>query len=75
MIKVGALDTFGARKSLLAAQDYIISVSTSHFKALQSGQMSFFGYIEGVEEEIHLTPSFDNDQREQLEWEKEQIGL
>lgn len=75
MIKVGALDSFGPRQSLLAAQDYIISVSTSHYKALLSGQMSFFGNIEGVEEEIHLVPSFENDHREQLEWEKELIGL
>jgi DNA polymerase-3 subunit alpha len=57
------------------ALDHIISVSTSHFKALLSGQMSFFGNIEGVEEEIHLPPSFDDNHREQLEWEKELIGL
>jgi DNA polymerase-3 subunit alpha len=75
MVKVGALDSFGPRQSLLAALDYIISVSTSHFKAVQSGQMSFFGNIEGVEEEIHLPPSFENNRREQLEWEKELIGL
>jgi DNA polymerase-3 subunit alpha len=75
LIKVGALDSFGPRVALLAAEDYIISVSTSHFKALLSGQLSFFGSIEGVEEEIHLPPTFDNDKREQLEWEKELIGL
>ncbi len=75
LIKVGALDGFGPRVSMLAAQDHIISVSASHFKALLSGQMSFFGNIEGVEEEIHLPPTFDNDKREQLEWEKELIGL
>jgi DNA polymerase-3 subunit alpha len=75
LIKVGALDSFGPRQSMLSLQDYLISVSTSHFRALQGGQLSFFGSIEGVEEEIHLAPSFDTDRREQLEWEKELIGL
>ncbi len=75
LIKVGALDSFGSRQSMLSLQDFIISVSTSHFRAIQGGQLSFFGNIEGVEEEIHLAPSFDTDHREQLEWEKELIGL
>jgi DNA polymerase III subunit alpha len=74
LIKVGALENFGSRRALLEALDQIISVSTSHFKALQSGQMSFFGGA--VEDEIVLPfamPGGDN--REQLEWERELIGL
>jgi len=75
LIRVGALDSFGARKSLLEAMDSMISISDSHFKALHSGQMSFFGSISGVEEEIHLPITSSLDPREQLEWEKELIGL
>jgi len=75
LIRVGALDAFGPRKSLLEAMDSMISISSSHFRALSSGQMSFFGTISGVEEEIHLPYSSTLDSREQLEWEKELLGL
>ena len=75
LIKVGALDCFGERKSLLEAQDRILSVSASHFKAAQSGQLSIFGAVAGFEEQIALKPSATLDSREQLEWEKELIGL
>ncbi len=75
LVRVGALDSFGPRKALLEALDQIISVSSSHFKALNSGQLSFFGTIEGVEEDIILPATSLLDQREQLEWERELIGL
>lgn len=75
MIKVGALDSFGSRAALLQALDQIISVSGSHFKAIQSGQMTFFGTIQGVEEHIVLPMVADVDRREKLDWEKELIGL
>ena len=75
LIRVGALDSFGPRKALLEAIDQIISVSTSHFRALNSGQLSFFGTIEGVEEDISLPNTPLLDRREQLEWERELIGL
>lgn len=75
MVRVGALDCYGGRKSLLTALDQIISVSSSHFRAVQSGQLSFFGAVEGMEEEILLPPSSNLDRREQLEWERELIGL
>jgi len=75
LVRVGALDRFGSRKALLAGLDQVIAVSASHFRALNSGQMSFFGTVVGVEEEIKLplTPALDS--REQLEWERELIGL
>ncbi|HBA91151.1 MAG TPA: DNA polymerase III subunit alpha, partial [Anaerolineaceae bacterium] len=75
MVRVGALDRFGPRKAILEGLDQFISVSASHFRALNSGQLSFFGTIAGVEEEFRLpiTPSLDR--REQLEWERELIGL
>ncbi len=75
LVKVGALDCFGPRQALLSTLDYVVSVSASHFKALQSGQMSFFGMVEGVEEDITLPAVFHEDRREMLEWERELIGL
>ncbi len=75
LVRVGALDGFGPRMALLEALDQIISVSASHFRALHMGQLSFFGSIAGVEEEIILPQSATLDRREQLEWERELIGL
>ncbi len=75
LVRVGALDCFGQRMALLEALDQIISVSASHFRALHLGQMSFFGSIAGVEEEIILPQGAALDRREQLEWERELIGL
>ncbi|BCY17742.1 DNA-directed DNA polymerase [Leptolinea sp. HRD-7] len=75
MIKVGALDSFGTRAALLQALDSIISASGSHFKAAQSGQMTFFGTVQGVEEHIALPVVPEVDRREKLNWEKELIGL
>ncbi len=75
LIRVGAMDRFGSRRALLEALDQLISVSALHFRAAQTGQLSFFGSIEGVEEEIILPQSTAIDQREQLEWERELLGL
>jgi DNA polymerase III subunit alpha len=75
LVRVGALDAFGPRKSILDALDRIISISTSHFKALLSGQMSFFGSVAGIEEDIVLPEGSFLDRREQLEWERELLGL
>ncbi len=75
LIRVGAMDSFGQRRPLLEALDSIISVSSSHFRALECGQLSFFGSIGGIEEEIVLPASGVPNRREQLEWERELIGL
>ncbi len=75
MIKVGALDCFGPRKALLEVVDTMVSISGSHFRAAECGQLSIFGEAGGVEEEIHLPPGTLLDRRQQLEWEKELIGL
>jgi len=76
LIKVGAFDRFGSRSALLDTLEQIMSVSASHFRAAQSGQLSFFGAAVGVEEEDIVPPSFGPvNNREQLEWEKELIGL
>ncbi len=76
LIKVGALDTFGSRTSLLAALDRIISTSGTHFKAAEAGQMSLFGAHTGVVEEISLPKiTTEINRREILNWERELIGL
>ncbi|MDD5368740.1 MAG: DNA polymerase III subunit alpha [Anaerolineaceae bacterium] len=75
LIRVGAMDRFGERMALLEAMDRILSVSTSHFRAAQAGQMTFFGSVAGVEEELVLPHSVTLDKREQLVWERELLGL
>ena len=57
LIRVGALDRFGQRRSLLEALEQIFAISASHFRAANSGQLSFFGTAEGVEEKIVLPSS------------------
>ena len=76
LIKVGALDEYGSRQSLLSSLDRILSVSGSHFKAAEAGQMSLFGAHTGVVDEIILPSSgMDIGRREILNWERELIGL
>lgn len=75
LIKVGAMDAFGNRASLLAALDRIVAISSNHFRAADAGQMSLFGAATGIVEEIHLPEVKDVDKREMLNWERELIGL
>jgi DNA polymerase III subunit alpha len=76
LIRVGALDEFGPRPALLAAADVIHSVSSSHFRAKDMGQMSLFGAHTGVNEEISLPiVNVEINRREILNWERELIGL
>ncbi len=75
LIRVGALDCFGPRKAMLSVMDQMVSISHSHFKAAESGQMSIFGSASGIEEDLRLPQGTILDRREQLEWEKELIGL
>ncbi len=75
LIKVGALDQFGARASMLAWLDRVVAISTNHFRAADAGQMSLFGTSTGVVEEIHLPEVKDVEKREMLNWERELIGL
>jgi len=76
LIKVGALSALGNRMALLDAMDRIISISASHFKAADSGQMSLFGPQTGLIEKIELpSTSMDVPRREQLNWERDLIGL
>ncbi|MHB8133740.1 MAG: DNA polymerase III subunit alpha [Anaerolineaceae bacterium] len=75
LVRVGALDKFGDRRAILESLDRIVAISTSHFKAAQSGQMSIFGLVSTVVEEIELPNVSSLQLRELLEWEKELIGL
>ena len=75
LIRVGALDAFGERRSLLEGLETISAISESHFKARDTGQLTFFGNIEGLEEEIRLPNLPPLDAREKLEWERELLGL
>jgi len=75
MIRVGALDDLGSRCGLIDAMDRIISVSESHFRAKEVGQLTFFGGENGIKSEITLPDSGDISKKEQLDWEKELLGL
>ncbi len=76
LIKVGAADSFGGRPALLDALDRIVALSSSHFAAADSGQMSMFGTQTGLVEHIELPDiSGDISRRGQLDWERELIGL
>lgn len=76
LIKVGALDGFGDRAELLANLDRLLSISASHFKATDCGQMSLFGAATNVEvAAISLSGDLKIDKKEALAWEKELIGF
>ena len=75
LVKVGAMDSFGNRAALLASLDRVVSISSNHFRAAESGQMSLFGEITGVIEDIQLPDVSNVDKREMLNWERELIGL
>ncbi len=77
LVKVGALDRFGARTSLLEMVDRVLAVSVSHFRAAEVGQLSMFGGSTGVEEKIEVAPKVESDavSRQKLQWEKELLGV
>ncbi len=76
LIKVGALSDYGPRTALLDAMDRIVSLSASHHKAADSGQMSLFGTQTGLVDKIELPKTtMDIGRREQLNWERDLIGL
>jgi hypothetical protein len=76
LVRVGAFDQFGTRPALLQSLDRLVSVSASHFRAAEIGQMSMFGPHTGITDEITL-PEYAGEisRREQLNWERELIGL
>lgn len=76
LVRVGALDALGPRPALLSSLDRLISVSSAHFRAVEVGQMSFFGAQSDFQEMITLPRTVSEvSRREQLNWERELIGL
>jgi DNA-directed DNA polymerase III PolC len=78
LIRVGALDQFAPRPTLLAALDRMMNFSADYHKAQEVGQMSLFGEATGVEADsilAHLPVIEHVDKREMLRWEKELVGL
>jgi DNA polymerase-3 subunit alpha len=75
LVRVGALDRFGKRRAILDALDRLVAVSSSHFRAAECGQLSIFGLVENVSEEVVLPDVQEHNPRELLEWEKELIGM
>ena len=76
LIRVGALDNFGDRPALLQSIDRLVSVSGAHFRAVEIGQMTLFGPDTGLQEQFTLGKStLEVSYREQLNWERELIGL
>ncbi len=75
LIKVGGLDRFGSRLALLQELERIVAVSASAFRARETGQLTFFDASDAMSDEIVLQNTADDDQREELNWKRELLGL
>jgi DNA polymerase-3 subunit alpha len=76
LVRVGALDSFGSRIAILESLERLISISSSHFRAEEVGQLSFFGGDAGIEDTLHLPEiPIEVPLRRQLSWERELLGV
>ncbi len=75
LIKVGSLDRFGPRLALLQELERIIGVSRSFFQAKEAGQMMLFDASDAIDDRIELREPPYEDKREELNWERELLGL
>jgi DNA polymerase-3 subunit alpha len=76
LVRVGALDVLGLRIALLDSLERITALSAAHFRAIEIGQMSLFGAITGVADNLTLpSASSEVPRRRQLGWEKELLGI
>lgn len=75
LIKAGAFDAFGHRAQLLEAIDRMLSISASHHHASAAGQMSMFGGLLTADTFGELPKVKEIDNKTQLEWEKELMGV
>jgi DNA polymerase-3 subunit alpha len=78
LIKVGALDPFGARGQLLAGLDALLNASAAHFRAEEAGQITMFGAAGSASGfgGVQLPKvTVETTRKEMLAWEKELIGL
>ena len=77
LIKVGALNAFGTRASLLAALDRIVNFSSNYHHDQDIGQMGMFG--EDARQDADLLADLqhlrEHQPRELLKWEKELLGF
>lgn len=75
VIKVGGLDRFGSRLALLQEIDRIIAISSTYFKAQEAGQFMLFDASDAVDDRIVLTDTPVRNEREELNWERDLLGL
>ncbi|QQS20784.1 MAG: DNA polymerase III subunit alpha [Candidatus Moraniibacteriota bacterium] len=73
--KVGALDSFGERKSLLSSIDTILLYAKNSEKAKSTHSVSLFRDMPIETSEIRIAPVPEATKREKLQWEKELLGL
>lgn len=78
LIRVGALDSYGPRGSLLATADRISSAAQQESRLKASGQTTMFDLfgetVETPVNTIELTAAEEVSDRERHEWEKELLG-
>jgi DNA polymerase-3 subunit alpha len=78
LIKSGAFDRYADRSTLLHNLDFLLAFATRLQKQADSGQTDMFGDLEGAfdKPKLELQPPPESlDSREQLQWERELLGL
>lgn len=75
LVKVGSLERFGSRLALLQELERVIGVSSSFFRAKEAGQLMLFDASDAINDQIVLRVPPYTDKREELNWERELIGL
>ena len=78
LVKVGALDDFGPRGSLLASVERILHVAQQEKRRKESGQTNMFDlfgeYVEAPTNVVELIQGDETTSREHSEWERELLG-
>jgi DNA polymerase III subunit alpha len=74
LIKVGALDRFGERGTMLANLDALLAYNKHVSSGKAASQDSLFGSM-GTVEEINLVPAENATTEQMLLWEKELLGV
>ncbi len=75
LVKVGAMDQFGERGSLLASLDAIINTCTANIRSKDSGQINLFEMMSIPTCHIELVETPPIESHEKLSWERELMGL
>ena len=78
LVKVGALDDFGPRGSLLASVERVLHVAQQEKRRRESGQTNMFDlfgdYVEAPASVVELVQGEETTSRERSEWERELLG-